>query len=266
MSAARMRVTVLGSGTSTGVPIIGCRCPVCASADPRDARLRCGFHVEAGGFGLQIDVSPDFRAQALRFAIDRVDALVVTHCHADHVLGLDDIRRFNTLQGSSIPVYARPAELRRIRRIFGYIFHPSARARRAHLYLPRLEPRELGRGPVRIGPFLVRALAIPHGPAKATALEVSLGARRAVFASDCSRVSPALAAMLRGADLAFLDGLRDRPHAAHLTLDAAAAALRAAAPRRARLIHIGHDVLHEDIARRHGPAVLPTFDGEAFEL
>ncbi|MBQ6103357.1 MAG: MBL fold metallo-hydrolase, partial [Kiritimatiellae bacterium] len=211
MSAPRMHVTVLGSGTSTGVPIIGCRCPVCTSSDPRDARLRCGFHVEAGGFGLQIDVSPDFRAQALRFAIGRVDALVVTHCHADHVLGLDDVRRFNTLQESSIPVFARPAELRRIRRIFGYIFHPSAGARRAHLYIPRLEPRELGRDPVRIGPFLVRAIPIPHGPAKATALEVSLGAKRAVFASDCSLVSPALAAMLRGADLAFLDGLRDRP-------------------------------------------------------
>ncbi len=266
MSAPRMKVTVLGSGTSTGVPIIGCRCPVCTSADPCDARLRCGFHVEAGGFGLQIDVSPDFRAQALRFAIGRVDALVVTHCHADHVLGLDDIRRFNTLQDSSIPVYARPAELRRVRRIFGYIFRPSARARRAHLYLPRLEPRPLGRGPVRIGPFLVRAIAIPHGPAKATAIEVALGARRAVFASDCSHVSPALAAMLRGADLAFLDGLRDRPHAAHLTLDAAAAALREARCRRARLIHIGHDVPHAEIARRYGPAVLPTFDGEAFEL
>ena len=266
MKAPRMRVTVLGSGTSTGVPIIGCRCPVCSSADPRDARLRCGFHVEAAGFGLQIDVSPDFRAQALRFAIPRIDALAVTHCHADHVLGLDDIRRFNTLQGASIPVFARPAELRRIRRIFGYIFHPSAGARRAHLYIPRLEPRPLGRGPVRVGPFLVRAFAIPHGPSRSTALEVSLGARRAVFASDCSHVSPALAAALRGADLAFLDGLRDRPHPAHLTLERASAALRAAAPRRARLIHIGHDILHAEIVRRYGPAVLPTFDGETFEL
>ena len=260
-----MKVTVLGSGTSTGVPIIGCRCPVCTSSDPRDARLRCGFHVESGGFGLQIDVSPDFRAQALRFGVARVDALVVTHCHADHVLGLDDVRRFNTLQGSSIPVFARPAEMRRLRRIFGYVFHPSAGARRAHLYIPRLEPRALGRDPVRIGPFLVRAIPIPHGPAKATALEVSLGGRRAVFASDCSRVSPALAAMLRGADLAFLDGLRDRPHAAHLRLDDAAAALRAARCRRARLVHVGHDVLHAEIARRYGPAVLPTFDGETFE-
>ena len=266
MKAPRMRVTVLGSGTSTGVPIIGCRCPVCSSADPRDARLRCGFHVEAGGFGLQIDVSPDFRAQALRFGIPRVDALVVTHCHADHVLGLDDIRRFNTLQDASIPVFARPAELRRIRRIFGYIFHPSAGARRAHLYIPRLEPRPLGREPVRVGPFLLRAFPIPHGPSRSTALEVSLGARRAVFASDCSSVTPALAAALRGADLAFLDGLRDRPHAAHLTLDAAAAALREARCRRARLIHIGHDVPHAEIARRYGPAVLPTYDGETFEV
>ena len=266
MKAACMRVTVLGSGTSTGVPIIGCRCPVCTSADPRDARMRCGFHVEAGGFGLQIDASPDFRAQVLRFGVARVDALVATHCHADHVLGLDDIRRFNTLQGSSIPVFARPAELRRLRRIFGYIFHPSAGARRAHLYLPRLEPRPLGRGPVRIGPFLVRAFPIPHGPARSTALEVSLGAKRAVFASDCSHVPPTLAAALRGADLAFLDGLRDRPHPAHLTLERAAEALRAAAPRRARLVHVGHDVLHGEIARRYGPAVLPTFDGETFEI
>ena len=93
-----VRLTVLGSGTSTGVPIVGCSCPVCLSPDPRDARTRCGVHLACEGFGLQIDVSPDFRAQALRHRFGRVDAVVVTHCHADHVLGLDDLRRFNTTQ------------------------------------------------------------------------------------------------------------------------------------------------------------------------
>ena len=266
MPARTAEVLVLGSGTSTGVPLIGCTCPVCTSSDPRDVRARCGLHVSCDGFALQIDVSPDFRAQALRLGVSRVDAALVTHCHADHALGLDDLRRFNTLQGAPIPLYARRTAMRGLRRIFGYVFEPSAAARRSRLYLPRLVPHEIGDAPVAIGPFLVRTLRIPHGPSFSCAVEVALDGRRLVVASDCSRVTPPLAAMLRGADLAFLDGLRDRPHSAHLTVDAAAAALLASGCRRGRLIHIGHDILHADLLRRLPAPLAPSFDGERLPL
>ena len=266
MSLERAKVLVMGSGTSTGVPIIGCSCPVCRSADPRDNRLRFGMHVSARGFGLQIDVSPDFRQQALRAAIPRVDAVVVSHCHADHVLGLDDLRRYNTIQDSSIDVWARPSVLADVKRVFSYVFDPPEDVEKWHLYRPRLVPRELGAGPAEIGPFRVRAIPVPHGPSTASAVEVSFEGRRLVVASDCSEVTPELAEMLDGADVALLDGLRDRPHTAHLTMAEAVAALRASGCRRGGVIHIGHEISHEDLLSRLPPDIRPTFDGEEFEL
>ena len=264
----RARVLVMGSGTSTGVPLLGCDCPVCTSSDPRDRRDRCGVYVSAEGFGLQIDVSPDFRVQALRHRIPRVDALLVTHCHADHCLGLDDVRRFNTLQGGAIPLWARRSTLGNLKRIFNYIFHspPSQR----EMYRPKLVPMLLPGFPrsVRIGPFSVRVLPVPHGPVRSVAVEVSFSGRRLVLCSDCSRATPSLRALLRGADIAILDGLRDRPHSAHLTVNQALEVLREARPVVGRLIHIGHDILHEDLARRCAalPGVAPAFDGEELAL
>lgn len=264
----RARVLIMGSGTSTGVPLIGCRCPVCRSADPRDRRDRCGVHISAEGFGLQIDVSPDFRVQALKFGVERVDALIVTHCHADHCLGLDDVRRFNTLQGGSIPIWARRTTLGDLKRIFGYVFHtpPSQRG----MYRPKLDPNLLPQFPrtVQIGPFSVRALPVPHGPIRSVALEVSFQGRRLVLCSDCSRATPSLLSLMRCADLAVIDGLRDRPHSAHMTVDDALRALAAARPAAGRIIHIGHDITHAELVRRCAsvPDVAPTFDGEELWL
>ena len=258
------RITVLGSGTSTGVPIVGCSCPVCLSPDPRDARTRCGIHVACEGFGLQIDVSPDFRAQALRHRFGRVDAVVATHCHADHVLGLDDLRRFNTIQGGGIALYARPWAMRGIARIFGYLFEPPPE--QAGMYRAKIDFREADEAPFECGPFRVRLLDVPHGPALATAVEVAVGSRRLVVASDCSEVTPALAAMLRGADVALLDGLRDRPHSAHLTMAQAAEALLASGCPRPYVIHIGHDILHTDLLARFPAPVAPSYDGLVLAL
>ena len=266
MNSEKAEVLVMGSGTSTGVPIIGCSCPTCTSRDPRDARLRFGLHVSARGFGLQIDVSPDFRQQAIRFKVPRVDAVVLSHCHADHVLGMDDLRRYNTLQDSPIDVWARPRVLSGVKRIFSYIFDPPPEAEAWHLYRPKLVPREIGGGEVRIGPFGVRTVEVPHGPSAASAVEVSFEGRRLVVASDCSEVSPALAGMLEGADIAILDGLRDRPHAAHLTMADSVAALSAARCRAGRVIHIGHDIPHEELLARFPAGIAPTYDGEVLFL
>ena len=256
--------TVLGSGTSTGVPIVGCSCPVCLSRDPRDRRTRCGVHVACEGFGLQIDVSPDFREQALRHRFGRVDAVVVTHCHADHVLGLDDLRRFNTMQGTGIELYARPWAMRGIERIFGYLVNPPPE--QAGMYRAKIDFREAGEEPFECGPFRVRLLDVPHGPSVATAVEVAAGSRRIVVASDCSEATPALADMMRGADAVLLDGLRDRPHSAHLTFAGAVDALLASGSPRPYVIHIGHDVPHADLLARFPAPVEPAYDGLSIEF
>lgn len=261
-------IRILGSGTSTGVPIIGCRCPVCTSADPRDRRLRFGLHISARGYGLEIDVSPDFREQALANAIERVDAVVVSHCHADHVLGMDDLRRYNTLQQGSIDVWGRPPVLKDTARIFGYIFDPPREVEEWHLYRPKLVPRALPEFPeaTPLGPFSVRIAPVPHGPAEASAIEVSFEGRRLVVASDCSAVTPTLAEMLHGADVAIIDGLRDRPHTAHLTMAAATEALEKAHCRRGFIIHIGHEISHAALEARLPAGISPAYDGEVIEL
>ena len=267
MKTERAKILVMGSGTSTGVPIIGCSCPVCVSSDPRDRRLRFGMHVSAEGFGLQIDVSPDFREQALRASLPRVDAVVLSHCHADHVLGMDDLRRYNTIQGGPIDVWGRPPVLRDVRNIFGYIFDPPAETEKWHLYRPKLVPREIhGDDPVQIGPFAVRSIAVPHGPSDASAIEIRYRNRTLVVASDCSAVTPPLMEMLEEADVAVIDGLRDRPHTAHLTMAEAVDSLRAAHCKRGFIIHIGHEILHETLLKRLPPGIEPTYDGEEIEL
>ena len=117
-----VRITVLGSGTSVGVPMIGCHCPVCSSNDPRDKRLRPSIHIKYGDHGVLIDTTPDFRHQALRAQLERVDAILFTHSHADHVMGLDDVRPFNYQQGGVIPIHGSEETINAIRRSFPYIF------------------------------------------------------------------------------------------------------------------------------------------------
>ncbi len=264
----KISLKVLGSGTSTGVPLVGCSCPVCTSADPRDRRDRCGFYVSLDGFGIQIDVSPDFRNQALRHSLPRVDAVIVTHAHADHCLGLDDIRRYNTIQNCEIPLWAREGTLNSLKRIFGYVFEcpPS----QVGMYRPRLAANALPVFPeaAQIGPFLVRALPVPHGPVESVAVELAADSRRIVLCSDCSAFTPELQALAREADIFVLDGLRDRPHAAHLTVDDARAALAKSNCRIGRFVHIGHDISHAELLGRCAdtPRIKPTFDGEELEI
>src|SRR5579864_1872046 len=134
-----LKITVLGSGTSVGVPTPGCHCAVCSSGDPRDNRLRPSVLLQYGGHNVVIDTTPDFRTQILRAHIDRLDAVVFTHPHADHIMGLDDVRPFNFRQGQRIPVYAAPDTLEVVRRAFSYIFDGSSRS----TYVPQLELHEL---------------------------------------------------------------------------------------------------------------------------
>lgn len=261
------RVLVLGSGTSTGVPIIGCACPVCTSADPRDNRMRFGLHLTFKGFHLQIDTSPDFRNQALRFRLPRMDAVLLSHCHADHVLGLDELRRYNQLQQESIPLYCLAPVAREINRIFGYIFNPPPLPPDVRVFRPRLTLRVVEeRQATAIGPFRVEMSTVPHGPVQSTAFRIEADGRRLVVATDVSAVTPGLLEWMRDADLVLLDGLRPSVHSAHLSQGMCHTILRTCGCKRGRLLHIGHNVLHEDLLTSYPPPFSPTYDGEELVL
>ena len=261
-----MKILVEGSGTSTGVPVIGCDCAVCKSPDLRNVRLRTGVLITSGGFALQLDAGPDFRQQVLRHNIRRIDAVILTHAHADHIFGLDDIRQFNTIQRERIAAYVRDFTVPGLRRVFGYILEPTQAQQK--LYRPQIDFNQLTDSPARIGPFTVSSLAVPHGPEFSTALKIKTGedGPEFVYASDVSEITPAFAEFLRGADTVMLDALRDRRHQSHLTITGAVNAILQSRARRGFLTHIGHDITHERIIRRLPSRIAPAFDGMVFEM
>lgn len=249
-----MQITFLGTGTSHGIPMIGCRCAVCLSTDPRDTRLRPSVHLTLDdGLSLLIDTSADFRAQALTHDITRIDAVLYTHSHADHILGLDELRRYNVLQRDAIPLYADERTLTDLRRIFDYAFR---QAEHAHEYVPRLSPTIIT-GPFTIGPHAIVPVPIQH------AARTILGFRIGGFAylTDCSAIADASYALLEGVELAVIGALRDRPHPSHFTVaEAIDAARRIGAPR-VLFTHMCHDLGHADTCARLPEGIALAYDG-----
>ncbi|MGH9418278.1 MAG: MBL fold metallo-hydrolase [Terriglobales bacterium] len=229
-------ITVLGSGTSTGVPTLGCGCAVCHSPDPRDQRLRPSLWLHYGGHDVVIDTTPDFRTQALRAGIPALDALLFTHSHADHIMGLDDIRPFNFGRPEPLPVYGNAATITDLRRVFRYVFEPASQAGTS---LPRIATHVIS-GAVElfgVGFEPVRAL---HGT-----LEV-LGYRfgSCAYVTDFSEIPATGLEQLRGLDVLILDALRRRPHPTHSNLENSLRLVGQLAPRRAWFTHIAHELSH----------------------
>jgi phosphoribosyl 1,2-cyclic phosphate phosphodiesterase len=257
-----VRLTVLGSGTSMGVPTLGCACPVCRSENPRDQRTRCSILLSSGGRNVVIDTSPDFRSQALRANMGRLDAVVYTHGHADHILGLDDIRPFNMLQGAEIPIYASNETLAILRRTFAYIFEgPNGASSRPGIQLHAIE------GP--FDPFgdpgsKCELIPIPafHGPTNV--LGFRLG--RAAYLTDFSSVPEESKALLHGLDDLILDALRYKPHPMHSNVEQSIALVAELQPRRAWFTHIAHDLPHEETNHRLPEHVKLAYDGLSFEV
>lgn len=256
-----MRITFLGTGTSHGVPVVGCPCPVCASTDQRDARYRSSILVESGDSRVVVDVGPEFRLQAIRARITRLDAVLLTHAHADHLHGLDDIRPLSWER--AIPVYGNEQTLAEVRSRFSYAFREGQRGGGK----PRFELLPVGEGTIAIGDIVAQPVPLLHGE-----LRVS-GWRFGKFAylTDCSSIPDSSWALLEGVEVAAIDALRLRPHPTHFCVDEALAAARRIGLSRTLLTHITHDSSHEALeayCREHGSSVgaEPAFDGLAIEL
>jgi phosphoribosyl 1,2-cyclic phosphate phosphodiesterase len=260
-----MNVTILGSGTSMGVPVIGCGCNVCASPDPRNSRLRASVLVEHRGGVLVIDTGPEFRIQMLRAGVHRLDAVLYTHAHADHLHGLDDLRAFNFLQDGAVPVYGVRRTLRRVREAFPYIFesgHASA--------VPQLALIEID-GPFQVIGLDVLPLEVEHGPrAKSTAFRLSTRdgepSRRLAYVTDVSRIPPAAMEALADLDLLVLSALRHEPHPTHFTVPEALVAIAELRPRRAVLTHLSHALDHAALEKELPEGVEVAYDGLSLEV
>jgi phosphoribosyl 1,2-cyclic phosphate phosphodiesterase len=252
-----LRVTMLGSGTSVGVPVIGCTCAVCLSDDPRNKRWRTGLKLEMDGAVVLVDTPTDLRAQALRFGLPRLDAVLFTHSHADHIFGLDDVRIFNFRQKSAIPCYGSEETLRAIRRAFAYAFEAGQEGGGK----PRIELIAV-REPFTLLGRTVLPVPVWHG-----SMEV-FGFRIGGFAyvTDCSAIPEASFGMLAGLDVLILDALRYRPHPTHFSLEEAITAAARIGARRTILTHLSHDVDHGAPAVPLVNGVELGYDGLAFEV
>ena len=252
-----MRVTMMGSGTSTGVPVIGCGCAVCTSKDPRNRRLRPGLKLELESGVVLVDTPTDLREQALRFGLPRLDAVLFTHSHADHVFGLDDIRIFNFRQHQAIPCYGSRETLRLIRRTFSYVFEATQEGGGK----PQIDLIEAS-GPFSLLGHTVEPVPVWHGT-----MEV-FGYRIGGFAyvTDCNRIPESSYALLAGVEVLILDALRYRPHPTHFTIDEALQAAARIAPRRTIFTHLTHEVDHGAPHEPLPPGVEFGYDGLTFEI
>src|SRR5208337_405243 len=261
MSSSPIHLTVLGSGTSMGVPTVGCHCAVCQSIDPHDKRLRPSILLSRNGQNVVIDTTPDFRAQALTAHLDSLAAVLLTHGHADHIQGFDDIRPFNIRQRAAMPVYGSQETFRVIRRAFSYVFDtkPSLST------LPSVILHEVK------GPFELLGIPIVPVPLLHGEMDV-LGFRfgRAAYMTDFSRLPESSVPLLEDLDDLILDALRDIPHPMHQTVEQALALIDRLKPKRAWFTHIAHDLPHEatnERLRKAGyPHVKLAYDGLELEV
>ncbi|MGH9720573.1 MAG: MBL fold metallo-hydrolase [Bryobacteraceae bacterium] len=248
-----LRITVLGSGTSAGVPTIGCHCDVCRSADPRDNRLRPSIVIRYGDRSVLVDTTPDFRTQALRAGLERLDAILFTHEHADHIMGLDDVRPFNFRQKAPIPIYASVQTMESIRRCFRYIFSTDT----PESAIPKLETHTLDGHAFDLFGVEFLPIRLMHG--SGTVYGFRFGA--AAYLTDHSVIPEDSLSDLEGLDVLFLDALRHKPHPTHSTVERSVAYVKQLAPRRAYFTHICHDLGHERTEKLLPPHVRLAYDG-----
>lgn len=256
--AAGLEITFLGTGTSQGVPMIACDCAVCRSNDPRDRRLRTAARIRTPEVEFVIDTPPDFRTQALREDLRRLDAVLYTHAHTDHVMGLDDLRRFCETQDIDIPIHATAEVLAELRRVFPFVFDGTTRAFRNYL---RTRTHAI-EGPFVLGDLEVTTAQLPHGRFSTTGYVFSRGGRRLLaYFTDCNAVPPEAVDMARGVELLVIDALRPTPHPTHLNHAGALAAAREIGAARTLFVHMGHEMGHAETESTLPADVRLAWDG-----
>lgn len=261
-SEDRIRVTLLGTGTSTGVPVIGCACPVCSSEDPRDKRTRSACVLETQGLRILIDIGPDFRGQALREGIRHIDAVLFTHHHFDHVGGIDDLRPFLFENRRPIICYARHNTVQVLRKMFTYIFED-----RSYPGVPNLKLQSV-EGPFTVTGRRDTAQSVSVVPVDAYHGELPLfGYRIGKFAylTDTNRIPERSFDLLRGLDVLVLDALREEGHPTHFSFREAIRAAQRIGARQTYFTHMTHSALHADAEARLPEGIRLGYDGLVFE-
>lgn len=251
-----MKITILGSGTSTGVPMVGCKCAVCSSKDTRDKRTRASILIGYDDKAILVDTSTDLRQQALLQNISRIDAVLFTHAHADHVNGIDDLRGFYFLHKEVIPCFASPETLKILKSSFGYIFN----VHEGSGYSPLLVPHEIT-APLELFGREIIPIPLLHGKSLSTGYRIGNFA----YLTDCSAIPGQSAALLKGVELLIIDGLRWEGHPFHFNIEGAIAAARQLNSPRTILTHLTHHIAHSEEERLPSGFEL-AYDGMAFDL
>jgi phosphoribosyl 1,2-cyclic phosphate phosphodiesterase len=250
-------ITILGSGPSTGVPHPCCTCKTCTSTDPRNQRLRPGAYLRtSSGRGYLIDVSPDIREQVLRYGIDRVDGVMITHEHADHVLGLDYLRLFNFIQKKAIPLFANPTVLRSIKSMFSYIFKPDLLYKGGRLaqFLPT-EIDDLT--PFKLDELTIQPFPMFHGRVRATGYRIG----NMSYATDCHEIPTESQDIIRGCETLFLDALSYESHPTHFNIEQAVQMAAHLQIPRTFLMHMTHNLEYNSLKESLPKGIEPAYDG-----
>ena len=257
-SPSRLAIRVLGSGTSVGVPTIGCHCKVCHSGDPRDRRLRPSIAIRNGERIIVVDTGPDFRQQVLEAGIERLDAVLFTHAHADHILGLDDLRPFNFHQSEPISIHSSAHSFEVIRRVFAYVFHdgPTESSR------PKIKSHIFEDEPFEAGGLIFTPIPVRHGSGPCHGFRFA----NAAYLTDHSQIPEESLKMLEGVEVLFLDALRYKPHPTHSTIDESLKTVARLKPRATYFTHISHDLAHERAQSMLPEGVFLAYDGLEIDL